>query len=200
MTTIAFPSLTRVPGGVDIGIQANTQVSTSDLSGVIETRELPGARWFMRFRFDSLDDADARKLQVLISQLRGQANRVRVPVWTKQTPLGSWAGVPLVKGGGQTGATINLDGFTPFATVRAGDLFNLGATGELKMVTADGTADSGGELLVTFEPPIRSAPADNTAISTTPVVPLMVARSPILEWHSDPGVFSDFSFDLIEAF
>jgi hypothetical protein len=93
--------------------------------------------------------------------LRGGANRVRVPVFARRSPRGTWAGSPVVNNDGtgsptlsQTGSTLYVRGFSPFATYKAGDLFNLGLYGQLLMVKSSGLADSNGWAALSVEPPI----------------------------------------------
>jgi len=202
MTTIAFPTLSFADASaVDIGLKANTQVFVSDLSGYAQTLELPGARWTLSFAFPPLRRQDARLLAAFLAQLRGQANRARVPVWGRKSPVGTWAGAGSVNGGSQTGAQLVTHGFTAGATVKAGDFFNVGTNGELKVVTQDGAADGGGNLTVSFEPPLRASPADGTAlVFSSPVVPLMIPQDPHLIYSLGEADLAAFRFDLVEVF
>lgn len=217
MTTITFPTLStgrNAPVSVEIGLKSNTQIAVSDLSGYVQTRELPGARWSLSFRFQDLQKDDAALLEAFLAQLRGQANRARVPLWGRGTRRGTWAGSPKVNNEvgsptlSQTGHTLYLRDFTPGATVKKGDYFNIGAGGQLCMMVADATADGSGLLTATVEPGIRVAPAHNTAIvSTDPVVPYMILQNPHPTWGVQPGGYdinpnglTDFAFDLIEVF
>lgn len=207
-TTYDWPSLSRDPSELELGLKANTQVMVSDLSGQVQTVELPGTRWTASFRLADLERAtDAAELEALIAKLRGQANRLRLPVFGRRTPRGTWAGSPNVNNDvgspslSQTGASLYVKGFTAGATVKKGDLFNLGSNGQLLMITADGTADGSGLLQVSVQPNIRTAPAHGTAlVFTNPVVPQMIPVDPHLRWQMKPSDATDFSFDLVEVF
>lgn len=202
MTTITFPTLARAaPQSVDIGLKSNTQVFVSPFSGDTQTLELPGARWTLSFLFNSLQRADAGELEAFMAQLRGQANRARVPVWGRLAPRGTWVGSPKVNGASQTGASLICNGFTAGATVKRGDFFNIGSAGELKRVTADGTADGSGNLTISFEPPLRASPSDTTSlVSSSCVVPYMIAQDPHLRSTINQADLSDFQFDFVEVF
>jgi hypothetical protein len=217
MTTITFPTLSadqNAPMSVEIGIKPNTMVAVSDLSGYVQTRELPGARWSLSFRFQNMQKDNAALLEAFILQLRGQANRARVPLWGRTTRRGTWAGSPKVNNEvgsptiSQTGHTLYLRDFTAGANVKKGDYFNIGSGGQLCMMVADATADGAGLLTATVEPGIRVAPAHNTPIvSASPVVPFMILQNPHVTWGVQPGGadinpngLTDFAFDLIEVF
>jgi hypothetical protein len=80
------------------------------------------------------------------------------------TNRGDGGGTPLVAGASQTGASLNTDGWPATTTVlKAGDYFSV--NGELKMVTADCVSDASGNATVEFAPILRSAPADNAALT-----------------------------------
>jgi len=199
MAVIAFPAL--VPAEIQLGLRSNVQISTSDLSGYVQTVELPGARWTLSLRMPDLLRANAALMEAYIAQLRGGANRARLPVWTRLEPLGLWEGSPVVHGASQTGNTLNVRGFDPFTSVKQGDYFNLGTNGQLLMVAADGTSDSGGELAISVEPAIRTAVADATAlVSSDPVIPYAILTDPHPRWRLRPGDFAEFALDFVEVF
>lgn len=202
MSTIAFPSISRsAPASFELGLKSNTVIFVSPLSGDTQTLELPGARWTLSGTFQNLSVDDAAEMEAFLAQLRGQANRTQVPVWGRESPRGTWAGSPKVNGGSQTGASLVCDGFSAGATVKRGDMFNVGTAGELKRVTADGTADGTGNLTITFEPPLRNAPADNAdLISSDPVVPLMIVQDPHLRSVIGLAKLVDVALDLVEVF
>ena len=207
-TIYDWPTLSRYPAEMELGLRANTQVFVSELSGQVQTVELPGTRWTASFRISNLERADdAAELEALLAKLRGQANRLRLPVFSRRAPRGTWAGSPTVNNEvgsptlSQTGGTLYVKNFTAGATVKKGDLFNLGANGQLLMNTADGTADGSGLLQLSVQPNIRTAPAHGTAlVSTNPVIPQMILSDPHARWTHRAGDEADFAFDLIEVF
>lgn len=210
MTTLAWPTLTRAaPQDIDWRLLSNTQKFESPLNRSVQTVELPGARWAASFSFEALEIDDARALYAVLVRLRGMANRVMLPVFHAYAPRGTWAGTPRVNNSSvspttlQTGNTLICDGFTAGATVKAGDYFNVGTDGELKMVVVDGTADGSGNLTLTFEPPLRQSPPDNeTLVSSNPVCQMMLSED-TARWIShagNPGALANFPLDFIEVF
>ena len=207
MPSVNWPSA-LTPATMEMGIRFNCQVSVSDLSGYVQTLELPGARWTMSISMPPLErDSDGATMEAFIAKLRGQAVRAVMPVFRRETPLGTWAGSPKVNNEvgsptlSQTGTSLQVQDFSAFATVKAGDYFNLGTGGQLLMVTEDGTADSSGLLTLSIHPAIRSAPAHLTAlISASPVVPLMILTDPHPRWRVKPGDINEFALDFVEVF
>lgn len=198
MTTLTWPTLTRsAPRVLDWSLVPNTQSFSSPLSGAVQTVEMPGARWKASFMMENLTEADAALLQAFLVTLRGRAGRFYLYNFARSAPRGTASGTPLVKGAAQTGNTLIIDGCAVGATLLAGDYFNV--NGELKMVVAAATANGVGEMTLTFEPPLRSSPADNAAVTLTqPTATFMLANDE-LKWNTQPGKFSTFPLDCIEA-
>lgn len=73
-------------------------------------------------------------------------------------------GNPLVNGGGQTGTTINIDGFTPGYVVREGQFFSIihGGRRYLYASRAQMVANGAGQIAVPIEVPLRASPSDNS--------------------------------------
>lgn len=163
-----FPTLLKkAPTSGCLSLYFNTQTFESPLNGTIQTMELPGARWKAAFDFNNLREADIRTIKAFLAQLRGAAGRFYLYDFSHKTPSGTAAGTPLVKGSAQTGATLLTDGWTANQSnlLLPGDY--IGVNGELKIITAIASSDSGGNATLTFSPPLRQAPADNAAITTT---------------------------------
>lgn len=198
MTTLSWPTLSRAaPRVLDWSLQPNTQSFRSPLSGAVQTVEIPGARWKASFSMDNLTEADSALLQAFMVKLRGQAGRFTLHNFARPYPRGTLSGTPLVMGASQTGNTLAVDGCTVGATLLAGDF--IGVNDELKMVVADATANGSGEMSLTIEPPLRSSPADNAALTLArPVATFMLAGDES-KWSTQPGLFSSFPVDCIEV-
>lgn len=198
MTTWAWPTLTRgAPRVLDFSLVPNTQSFESPLSKSVQTIEKPGAKWKQSFVMENLIEADSALMQAFLARLRGKAGRFYLHNFARPEPRGTQRGTPLVKGASQTGTTLAIDGCTVGATLLVGDFFAV--NGELKMVVADATADGAGEMSLTFEPPLRSAPADNAALTlSSPTATFMLANDE-MKWSTQPGKFTTFSIDAIEV-
>ena len=74
---------------------------------------------------------------------------------------------PLVKGASQTGSSLITDGWSEGDGLNAGDYlcFENGTFRELHIVTADGFADSNGDLTLSIAPNIRTSPSNNVAVT-----------------------------------
>jgi hypothetical protein len=198
MTTLSWPTLTRTaPRVLDFSLVPSTQSFSSPLSGAVQTVEMPGARWAISFVMENLAEADSALLQAFFVKLRGRAGRFYLHNFARPTPRGTLTGTPLVMGAAQTGNTLIIDGCAVGATLLAGDFF--GVNGELKMVVADAAANGSGQMTLTLEPPLRSSPADNAAITLVqPTATFMLANDEA-KWNTQPGTFSSFPMDCIEA-
>jgi hypothetical protein len=178
---------------------SNTQISVSPLSGSVQTQELPGARWRVSIAYPPLLDADAALLRSFLVRMRGQANRVDLYPWDRQTPRGTALGTPLVKGASQTGATLVTDGWNVGATLLAGDFIQFG-TQLCVVATNPSAADGAGNMTIPIEPPIRTSPADNGAITISqPKARFMLAGAEV-GWSVQQYGVADFAFELVEAF
>lgn len=172
MTTLDFPTGLPEPATFDWWLAYNTRQHESPLSRQVQTIETPGARWMAELRYPPLKKSQWRIMTSFLAQMRGAAGRVYwYPPYPARTPDGLAGGTPLVNGADQTGSTLITDGWTAAAVaLRRGDYFSfvnpLGSD-ELKIVREDATADGSGNVTLTFDPPIRSAPYNNTAIRVT---------------------------------
>jgi hypothetical protein len=167
MTTLSFPTLSKQPSGFMIQLKANTMAFESPLNGSVQTVDLPGARWICEVRYDNLIKADRLILQAFLAQLRGRAGRAYLWDMSHPIPQGPATGSPLVNGSSQTGTTLITDGWTSGITgiLKPGDLF--GCNGQVHRIVSTITSDGSGNATLTFEPPMRSAPADNEVITVT---------------------------------
>ena len=198
MSDITFPTLSRIPRDLTFGIVWNTQVSTSPLSGAVQTLELPGARWQISFRLSDREEADSVLIQAHLLKLRGRVNRSLIYNFARPVPRGTIAGTPLVNGASQTGNTLAIDGCTAGTTLLAGDFFSV--NDELKMLTADATANGAGAMSLSLDEPIRTSPSDNSAIVTASPTCIMRLASDEIAADYQAGRFSSFTLEAVETF
>ena len=201
MTTYAFPTLTQqAPVALEWALQSNTQTFTSPLNGTVQTLELPGARWRASFTYQNLSDADAATLQAFLTKLRGQANRFTLYNFARPRPNGSQQGTPFVSGANQTGTSILTQGWlnSRSGVLKAGDFFSV--NGELKMCVADVSSDYNGYATITFEPPLRASPANNTYLTLTNPTATFMLTEATSKWVTRAPVLTDIQIDAIEMF
>lgn len=195
MTTYAFPSI--APTEMSIGVITNTRTFTSPFTGAVQTAQRAGERLRLRMTFRNMYDADRQELLAFLMKLNGQEHRFTVHDYSN-TQRGTFGGTPRVKGAGQTGGTLLIDGCTPAVTnwIHAGDQFQVG--NELKIMTSNGNSDGAGEVLLRFQPSLRTSPADNALITTSSPVAVWMLTSDV-DWSTGAGpLFSDFMVEAVE--
>jgi hypothetical protein len=183
-------------------LETNTQVFTSPVNRAVQRRERPGARWRMTLTLRPMHRDDAAKWITFFLKLRGMSNTFYAsdPDWTVNRGPGT--GTPLVKGGGQTGNTLTIDGCTPGVSgwLRESDYFSV--NGELKRLTEDVNTDGSGEAALVFEPSLRNAPSDNIpVIVTNPACQMILADDSQLSWQSNAKrIYQERTISAFEVF
>lgn len=200
MTTRTFPTLSRLPDSFDFGLTSNTMTFTSPLSSAVQTVEMPSPRWRFSFTMQHLEEADAALMQGFLAQLRGQAGRFYMYNMARTTPRGIATGTPIVAGASQTGTTINTSGWTISQTgiLKIGDFFKIG--NELKVVVnADVNSDGSGLATITFEPPIRTSPANSSAVVISSPTAIFKLTDDNTSWNTVAPQWTTFNLQGIEV-
>jgi hypothetical protein len=155
------------PGFTDsrFGIEFNTQSFVSPFTKSVQRVALGGARWTASLTLPPMKRDKASLWQAFFLQCEGGANTFYVSDPDAKTPRGRPLGNPQVKGAGQTGSTLLIDGCTPNITgwLMPGDYFEV--NGEYKMITSRADTDGSGEVTLNFKPALRNSPADNAVIN-----------------------------------
>jgi hypothetical protein len=200
MTTLAWPSISIVPQRVDWTLVSVTQLHESPLTGAVQTQELPGAYWQCVLDFSHARGDNARLLWAFVAKMRGRAGRVAVPAFGKDRPAGVGGGSPLVKGAGQSGATLLIDGAPTSTTgwLKAGDVF--GVSGYLYMLTADAETSGAGEVTLQFAPSLRAPSTDNAPLTLIRPTTVMMFLADEQGTSYSPGGSTPFVLTLREAF
>lgn len=142
-----------------------------------------------------------------IASLQGPVGTFLMPDTARLEPLGTAAEtpdvIPLVKGAGQSGDTLEIDGCPEDEEgyLIAGDLFQVGegVNSRLHKLLEDVNVDAYGEAELHFWPDLRYSPADNAPITLIRPCGLFHRTSGITEWVSVPGgVTSERSLDVKE--
>ena len=166
MTTYAIPTTVGF-SSVEFGLQNNNQVFESPLSKDIQVLELTGSKWYATFNLPPMKKENALEYIGFLQRLQGRVHSFFGYDANHRSPSGTIAGSTLlVDGASQTGTSLNLDGGANSTLVlKAGDFFSV--NNELKMVTANATTDSSGDVTVNFVPSLRSSPSNDASITTT---------------------------------
>lgn len=202
MTTYNMPSGIKIMAS-NFGQEWNTRTFESPLTRETQRIGSTGERWFATYTLTAMQRPKAAEIQAFLMKLRGQLNTFYAydpDAKTARGSAGTTPGTPRVKGASQTGNTLLVDGATASATgyLLEGDYFDV--NGELKMIVSQADTDGSGEVTLTFEPALRSAPADNAVINfDTPTCIMMLADDKQSQWDADKyGVYS-MTFTAIEV-
>lgn len=205
MAVLAFPNI--VPESQEFGIVYNTQVSSSPISGVTQTVELPGARWKGRLTFTDLTPSEGADLKAFLLQLRGSAGRFYYGDASHTTPFNNVTGSPTV-------TAVDSGGFGDYRTIidvtlgtsvsfSPGDYIQIGtdSTRELKMVIASAEVTAPTYRL-TIEPSIRMQNfAGESVIYSNPTGKFLLTSSDQANWSiRGKSYLSDISIEFIEVF
>lgn len=217
MATITYPS-TPKPQGMSWRLVMPAQTNVSDWTGRRQTLASGRGWWECQITFPPIVGTDnVNAWRAFIAKSRGAANDFQVPV--DPTPQGDQIGpevsgslslnfttnvyqtfssTSLVNGSGQTGRTINADGFPASTTVlQAGQFVTI--NNQLLQLTENVVSNSSGAAVLTFEPPIRVSPVNNAPIEyENPYCLMYLVEEPTLSVET--GYVYSLSLNLRESF
>jgi hypothetical protein len=142
-----------------------------------------GLRHALQFTMPNMPPSCGRAWLAAVAKSRQTATPVRM-AFTQPGDLVTVGTAPLVKGAGQTGNTLAIDGCTPGVTIEAGRAFSyeVSSRSYLFFTVADVTANGSGEASVQIDGLLmRAVPADNA--------PLAFA-APVIEGFIEGGSWS----------
>ena len=195
MATITYPS-TPKPQSMSWRLLMPAQTNVSDWTGRRQTIASGRGWWEAQITLPPI--AGTTRINAwrsFIAKSRGAANDFEVPVDPTEQSVSR--GTVLVRGGGQTGRTLSTDGWTGTTTaLLAGQYVTVNK--QLLQLTENVTP-SGGIATLTFEPPLRAAPADNLAIEyRNPFCLMYMVEEPTLSVET--GYVYSLSLNLRESF
>ncbi len=147
----------------------------------------PWGRWELELTWDLMTMAQAQQLLGALGQY-GDHTAFSLCDPSRLVPTGNATVAQLanllVKGAGQTGKSLLVDG-GPNSTLilKAGDLIGIAATDECYEVRSDVTTNSSGEATITLNQAIRTSPADNADVLVS-YVPITVRLAEPIERES----------------
>lgn len=199
MTTYAIPTTVGF-SSVEFGLENNNQVFQSPLSNSIQVSELTGARWYATFNLPPMKKDNALEYIGFLQRLQGRVHSFSAYDPNHRLPSGTIAGSTLlVNGASQTGTSLILDGGANSTLVlKAGDFFSV--NNELKMVTANATTDSSGDVTVNFVPSLRTSPSNDASITTTNPVCTMKLTGDSTTYSINTSSIYGISFSGVEVF
>jgi hypothetical protein len=163
---IAFPTTFGV-SNFTIGLRHVVAGASSPFTLSEQIQVHQGTAWEISFSLELLNRDQAEAYNAFVLSLRGREGTFTMAVAGSETPRGAVSGTVLVKGAGQTGQDLIVDGL-PLSTTgvfKAGDFIQIGT--KLFKNLVDTNSNGAGEATLTLAPTIKTAFADNTAVVYT---------------------------------
>ncbi len=163
-----------------------------------------GEKWAIDFTLPVMKRDTVEPWIAFALSLRGMKGTFLAGDPSATSPRGVGGGTPLVKGAGQSGGNLLIDG-APISTtgwLKAGDYFQLGTglTSRLYKLISDANTNGSGEVTLDFVPDLRSSPADNAALTISSAKGLFRMTSNEVPWTADSkGKIYQFSFQATEV-
>jgi|AKVG01.1.fsa_nt_gi hypothetical protein len=182
------------------------QVSESPFTFTEQVKKQQGERWEGEVTLTPYKRDGVAEIQAFLAKLRGRRGTFLYgdPDYLSLGPRGTASGTPLINGSFSRGDnTISVDGFTISQSnvVRAGDYLQLDSSSnaELYMVVDDANSDGSGNASINIEPALRSAPADNEAVTITGAKGVFRLTENTIEWSANQSNVYQVSFAFREA-
>lgn len=176
--------------------EQKTITSTTD-SGKMYAVQVDGQRFKFSTTYPPMTRAEFAPVIAFIMKQRSQKETFQIALPDLKNAKGDVSGTVLVNGVHSAGdTTIDVDGMT--GTLKAGDMIKFGGHSKVYMVVSDATASAGAATL-TIEPPLRSALADNEAVTYDNVSFTVRLTSDLQEFNTSDLDLYRFEVDFIEA-
>ena len=190
-----FPT-SPAPRNAVIRSQQTTIVSVTT-SGRKQARQIDGQRFAITLQFPTMTRAEFAPIQAFVMKQRSQKETFQISVPDLKDAKGSISGTVLVNGAHSAGdTTIDVDGMT--GEIKAGDFVNFAGDTKVYMVVSDATAVAGAATL-TIEPPLRSAIADDAAVTYDGVEFTVRLTNDVQQFNTGDLDLYRFEVDFIEA-
>lgn len=180
-----------------------TQAVQSPFTGQSQVVDFGGQWREVTLTLRAKKRAEAQKWDAWLTALKGHKGTFLLGHPMRPVPLGLATGAPLVRGGGQTGGSLVIDGLGNNLSgwLLAGDLFHIGtgADTQLYEVLQDVATNGSGIATMDIWPDLRSAPADNAPLTVTAARGLFRRASNVTSWLADKDGISRRSFDAVEV-
>ena len=198
----AFPSTNF--NAVNIKNNQKTLLSETD-SGKTFRRQVQGQRFSFTVSFPPMKREDFAPIMAFIMKQRSRKENFTITLPSTFNALGSETGTLLVNGvHSSADTTIDIDGFAGDGAgrLKAGDFIKF-AHDKVYMIVADVTSSSN-SATVTIEPPLRTALANNSAVTYDNVPFTVHLTSDIQEFKinqndKDGNPIFRYEFDVIES-
>jgi len=177
-------------------------VARSEFTGEQQVQVHNGEWWEMDIQMPPMARATAAAWDGLFTKLNGREGTFLLGADNAKNGLGDLTGTPAVKGGSQTGYSLDIDGATAGVTgwAKAGDWLQLGSgvDAHLHKIVDDADSDGSGNVTLNIWPKLRESPADNDTVILSQAVGLFRLKNQI-SIEIQEANFHGFAFEAIEA-
>ena len=202
MTNYALPTHTGIRNVV-FRMASQNFITSSPFTYQQQVLNHAGRRWEVDVTLPPMKHADARIWLAWLAKLDGALNTFTMGDPLGAAPQGSAGGTPRVRGAGQTGSSLNIDGCTTNTTnwLRAGDYIQIGtaASARLYMVTDNASTNASGQTTLNLWPAITSAPADNATIIVSNTVGAFRLAGNVSTWSADEASIYGINFSGVQV-
>jgi len=181
-------------------------VSTSPFNFKQQIFRHQGQRWEADITLPAMPRADAEQWASFLLRLRGAYGTFLLGDPLNATPRGTASatpGTPVVNGANQTGDELDIDGLPTSETgyLKAGDYIQLGSgsTATLHKVLEDVNSNASGEATLNLWPKVRTALADNAAVTVSNAQGNFRLASNETMWDIDQASIYGITFGAVEA-
>jgi hypothetical protein len=176
--------------------EQKTITSTTD-SGKMFAVQVDGQRFKFSASYPPMSRSDFAPVLAFVMKQRSQKETFQISLPDLKNAKGDVSGTVLVNGSHSAGdTTIDVDGMT--GSLLAGDFIKFAGDTKVYMVVSDATAVAGAATL-TIEPPLRSAIADDAAVTYDGVEFTVRLTSDIQQFNTSDLDLYRFEIDFIEA-
>lgn len=196
MAIITFPNSPKI-AEITWTPPAMTQVNRSPWTGKRRATILPFAGfWKCQVSLPMvMSEAEMLPWRAFLLACNGQANSFRIEIADAQQTSATSV---LVNGGGQSGLTLNTDGWPTSGTVlKAGQIITVG---DQPIVLAADAVASGGAAALSLSRVLRASPADNAPVEVRLPTALMAMEKDDVPWSAMRGQMYGLSFTCEESF
>ena len=183
-----------------IGSEQNTIVSVTT-SGRVQTRQIDGQKFTITLDYAPMTRSNFAPIKAFLMKQRSRLNTFTVIPPVVSNAQGVASTVISTNASVSAGATTcTIDGMTTSTNgiLKAGDYFRFTGQDKVYMAVEDLDADGSGEGTLTFEPPLRTAVTDDTALVYDNVDFTVRLRNDVQEYSFVTNNLYKYEIDLIE--
>jgi len=181
---------------VGFSSEQKTITSTTD-SGKMFAVQVDGQRFKFSASYPPMNRSEFAPVYAFVMKQRSQKETFQISLPDLKDAKGSISGTVLVNGAHSAGdTTIDVDGMT--GEIKAGDFVSFAGDTKVYMVVSDATAVAGAATL-TIEPPLRSAIADDAAVTYDGVEFTVRLTNDVQQFNTGDLDLYRFEVDFIEA-